>query len=221
MQQLAVQTKAKVMIDVMNLMQYDAMAIGNQDLEVGAEILRERIADAKFPVLSANVTLAQGGQLLARPYVLLEVGGHRVGIVGLTGDLGEQALPEVREQYVMLNADEVLVKYVTELSKQADIIIVLSTRRFEEDQRLSSLVPGIDVILGGQSRIPMTDAWRNEQTGTLVYQAGSQGEWIGRRRLHLDSAGAVPEHSDELIYLTTDYADDPEMRAFLDNYKAD
>jgi len=37
--------------------------------------------------------------------------------------------------------------------------------------------------------------------------------------LHLDSGGAVTGYSDELLYLTDAYADDPELRAFLDNYK--
>jgi len=210
-----------VIIEGMNLMDYDAMAIGNQDLELGPEVLRQRIADSKFPILSANVMLAKSGALLTKPYALRQVGGHTIGIIGLTGDLRPEAAPDIHNSYALLKADDVLAKYVTEVAKQADIIIVLSTMGFEEDQRLSSAVPGIDVFIGGRSRIPMPEAWRNEKTGTLVYQAGSQGEWIGRRRLQLDGSGMLTGHSDELIFLTEDYADDPEMRAFLDNYKAE
>jgi len=217
-QDLALETQSKVMIDAMNLLSYDAMALGDQDLELGVDVLRQRIADSKFPVLSANVTLAKTKELLAKPYVLKQVAGHGVAIIGVTGNLRQEVATDIRDAYVVLKADDVLAKYVAEVQSKADVIIVLSTLGYDEDMRLSSAVPGIDVILGGVSRMPMQDGWRNERTGTLIYQAGSQGEWIGRRVLHLDSAGVVTNNKDELILLTEDYADDPEMRGFLDSY---
>jgi 2',3'-cyclic-nucleotide 2'-phosphodiesterase (5'-nucleotidase family) len=201
----------------MNLLAYDAMAIGDQDLVLGPDVLQQRIADATFPILSANVRLAQEDRLLTKPYTVLPFGDHKVGIIGLTWD---QA-PVSPDQFTLLKADDVLAQYALELAEQADIIVVLSTMGFEEDQRLSTAVPGIDLILGGRSRIPMPESWRNPETGTLVVQAGAQGEWLGRRILHLDSAGVVVKYEDELLYLTDDYPDDPEMRTFLDNYSVE
>lgn len=218
-QPLAVQSQGKVIIDGMNLMDYDAMVIGDLDLQLGPDVLRQRIAEAKFPVLSANVMLPEENRLLAQPYVLLQVGGRQVGIIGLTWDAASLSVPQFQGKYTLLKAEDVLAKYVAELAKQTNIIIVLSNMGYDEDVRLSSLVPGIDLIVGGRSRIPMPQSWRNDQTGTLVVQAGLQGEWIGRRVLHVDSAGVVTKYEDELIYLTDEFADDPEMRAFLDNYK--
>jgi 2',3'-cyclic-nucleotide 2'-phosphodiesterase (5'-nucleotidase family) len=217
-QPLAQQSNAKVLIDAMNLLGYNAMVIGDLDLQLGLEILRQRIADAKFPILSANLILAGENKLLAQPYTVLDVGGHKVGIIGLTWDGLSPDDPSIQGKFLLLKADLVLPQYVSEVSRQAGIVILLSNMGFEEDQRLSSTVPGIDLIVGGRSRIPMNEAWRNETTGTLIVQAGAQGEWIGRRALHIDSAGVVTAHQDELIYLTDEFADDPEMRAFLDNY---
>ena len=213
-QPLARDTNGKVLIDAMNLLRYDAMAIGDLDLQLGPEILQQRIAEAKFPVLSANVMLASEGKLLAKPYVLLDVGGRKVGIIGLTWD---GAAPS--GQLSLLKADEVLPKYVAELSAQTNIIILLSNMGLEEDQRLSSLLPGIDLIVGGRSRMPMPEGWRNPETGTIVVQAGSQGEWIGRRQYSLDGTGVATTTAEELALLTEDFPDDPEMRAFLDNYR--
>ncbi|MGC8786951.1 MAG: bifunctional metallophosphatase/5'-nucleotidase [Anaerolineae bacterium] len=218
-QPLAVQSQGKVIIEGMNLMGYDAMVIGDLDLQWGPDVLRQRIAEAKFPVLSANVMLAEENRLLAQPYALLQVGDRRVGIIGLTWDAASQSAPQFQGKYTLLKAEDVLAKYVAELARQTDIIIVLSNMGYDEDVRLSSLVPGIDLIVGGRSRIPMPQSWRNNQKGTLVVQAGSQGEWIGRRVLHVNSAGVVTKYEDELIFLTDEFADDPEMRAFLDNYK--
>ncbi len=211
---LTQQTEGKVIVDAMNLMAYDAMAIGDLDLLWGLDVLRQRIADAQFPVLSANVLLAGEQQLLAEPYTIVTLGDHKVGIIGLTWD--EASLPS--DEFQLLKAEDVLAQYVPQLVEQADIIVVLSTMGFEEDQELSRLVPGIDLIVGGRSRVPLPQSWQNQDTGAIVTQAGAQGEWIGRRLLNLNSAGEVIGHADELLLLTEDYPDDPEMRALLDGY---
>ena len=214
----AAETQGGVVIEGMNLLRYDAMGLGDLDLELGADVLTQRIAQAKFPVLSANLSLASSGKLLAKPYALLDVGGRKVGIIGLTGTT-QDVSSERDKQIAPLNVDDVLTKYVAELSKKTDIIIVLSTLGYDEDVRLSSAVAGIDLIVGGRSRMVMDQAWKNETTGTLIVQAGYQGEWLGRRRLHFDKDGAVTEIQDELIYLTADYADDPELQAFVEKNK--
>lgn len=211
-------SQGKKLIEAMNLMGYDAMAIGDQDLYLGPEVLQQRIAEAKFAVLSANLMLAGENRLLAKPYTVLNVGGRRIGIIGLTWDGINPDDEVVKGKFVLLKAELVLPQYVSEVSRQADIVIVLSNMGFEEEQRLSSAVPGIDLIVGGRTRVPMYESWRNEKTGTLVVQAGLQGEWIGRRELRIDSSGVITEHRDELILLTDEFADDPEMRAFLDSY---
>jgi 5'-nucleotidase/UDP-sugar diphosphatase len=78
-------TQGKVIAEAMNLIGYDAMTLGEVDLQLGEEILRQRIAESQFPVLSANVTVASTGSLFAKAYVVLEVGGRKVGVIGLTG----------------------------------------------------------------------------------------------------------------------------------------
>jgi 2',3'-cyclic-nucleotide 2'-phosphodiesterase (5'-nucleotidase family) len=59
----------------------------------------------------------------------------------------------------------------------------------------------------------------NEASGTLIAQAGYRGEWIGVVSLDIDSQGTVASHKGEVVPLTEEFADDPEMRAFLDQYK--
>ncbi len=216
---LTVESKGKIIVDAWGLLGYDAMLIGDLDLQYGSEVLSQRIAEATFPMLSANLLRASDNQLLAQPYIIKEVGGRKVGIIGITWDGVNLEDPVIKGQYVLLKADMVLPQYVTEVSQKADIVVVLSNMGLDEDQRLSSSVPGIDLILGGRSRNPMERSWRNETTGTIVAQAGAMGEWIGRRKLTIDAAGVVIGNQDELIYLTEDYADDQEARAFLDNYR--
>ena len=60
-------------IEVMNYLKFDAFVPGNGDFYDGIEPLQAMIRKARFPVLAANVTLADGSPL-ARPYVIEKVG---------------------------------------------------------------------------------------------------------------------------------------------------
>jgi len=211
---LAEPTQGQVMVAGLNLMGYDALLLGDLDLQLGPEVLTQRIAEATFPVLSANVLLASDNTLLAQPYAVLKLGDRKVGIIGLTSELGQQG-PN-GDKYVLLKAEDALRKVVAEVALQTDIIIVLSNLGYDEDQRLSSLVPGIDLIVGGRSGLSLPDGWRNEQNGAIVVQAGEQGQQLGRCQLRLDGSATVASHSCEVLLLTEDYPDDADMRAFLD-----
>jgi 5'-nucleotidase/UDP-sugar diphosphatase len=82
---LGMRTQGKVIAEAMSLIGYDAMALGETDLQLGEDILRRRMAECRFPVLSANVVVASTGSLFTRPYALLEAGGRKVAVIGLTG----------------------------------------------------------------------------------------------------------------------------------------
>jgi 2',3'-cyclic-nucleotide 2'-phosphodiesterase/3'-nucleotidase len=68
---------------VMNAMQYDAMTIGNHEYNYGQEVLDKFIDEAQFPVLSANIRNADGREKYV-PYLIQEIKGVKVGILGLT-----------------------------------------------------------------------------------------------------------------------------------------
>ena len=54
-------TQGKYMVEAMNRLGYDAMLLGDQDFAWGVDVLKQRIAEARFPVLSANVFVGGGG----------------------------------------------------------------------------------------------------------------------------------------------------------------
>ena len=72
-------------IEVMNAMGYKASATGNHEFDAGQEVLRERIKQARFPYLAANL-YRQGTEELVdyvKPYLIVVVNGVKVGIIGL------------------------------------------------------------------------------------------------------------------------------------------
>ncbi len=195
---IADETKGRAIIDAMNLMAYDAMVIGNHEPDFTAETLKARIAEAKFPVIAANIT--EGGKLFAQPFVIKQVAGIKVGILGLA--YPNTPLTTAKKNVVGLNyrpAPEVAREYIPKLRAQgAQLIIVLSHYGLSADKKLAKEVPGIDIIVGGHSHNRMAEAAR--EGNTLIVQAGAHGSDLGRLDVQL-AQGKISASTHKLITL--------------------
>jgi 2',3'-cyclic-nucleotide 2'-phosphodiesterase (5'-nucleotidase family) len=200
----------------MNLLGYDAMVLGSEDFRLGLDVLRQRMEEAEFSILSANVVYSGTDQMFATPYVIKEIGDHKAAIIGLTN---QEAASAAGGDVVVLNPLEALKDYMGEASEEADVIIVLSHLGTVVDMQIAGEVDGIDLIIGGQSRDVLDPPLWDELSSTVIAQAGYQGRWIGVVRLDIVSQGTVAGHEGQVVVLDDEFADDPEMRAFLDQYK--
>ena len=72
------------MMLAMNALKYDAMTVGNHEYNFGLKVLRKAQSEAKFPWLSANTYRKGTDETYFTPYILKEVNGVRVGVLGLT-----------------------------------------------------------------------------------------------------------------------------------------
>ncbi len=213
-QSLARASEGRVIIEVMNLLGYDAMVVGRADLSRGMEPFLARVAEAKFPILACNL-VGKDGKLLLPPYTILERDGVRYGILGVT-DLETGNAPGVLQVADVLDPVESVRKHLPELQEQSDVTIVLSRLGLEADRSLAQSVPGISVIVGGKSRSLMETP---DIIGhTVIVQAGYDGEWIGRLDVSLDSEAYHCESTLTTFSLGPDVASDPELVAFVDGY---
>ena len=217
---LGQQTQGKGVVEAMNLLGYDAMALGGGDMRLGLDTLRQRMAEAEFPFISANVVLSGTETLFTEPYTIKEMGDHKVAIIGLTEPGAADA---VQGAVTVLDPIETARRYVEEVSPKAGIIIVLSHIGVEEDMKLAGEVEGIDLIVSGTGQVSLGQAAKNETTGTFIIQAevpspGHAGRMVGVARLQIDSQGEIKSHQWAAVSLTPDFADDPEMRALLSTY---
>jgi 5'-nucleotidase len=76
-------TQGKALVEALNFLKYDALTVGNHEPDFGTEALRERMDEAKFPTVAANLVERKGGKLFTKPYVVKKVGGVSVGVLGL------------------------------------------------------------------------------------------------------------------------------------------
>ena len=137
-------TGSDPIVRAMNLMRYDAAAIGNHEFDFGRARLEESRREARFPWLSAN-TLGPGGEPAFPPYEVREVAGVRVGVLGLvTPGVAKWVSPELVAGLRFGDTVAAAKKYVTVLrgKERCDLVVVLAHESFERDPKTGAPRPG-------------------------------------------------------------------------------
>lgn len=145
---------------VMNAIPFDAMALGNHEFDNGSSWLAGFIRSLKVPVVSANIQVEPGHVLehLFAPYVVKEIDGRPVGIIGMT--ISEVTRRSSRPGPGVRFGDEVrwVQAAVDELSaKGIGRIILLSHYGLENTLSLAGQVSEVDVIVDGHSHTLLGD----------------------------------------------------------------
>jgi len=191
-------------VEAMNLIGYDAMAVGNHDFDFGRERLAASQRQARFPMLSANV-LGEGGKPAYTPFVVKTLAGVRVGILGLVTSqtanwLGPDILRGLRFEDPVTAARR-SVRALREQEK-CDVVVVIAHVGFERGpttgagrggargdsaRALATEVPGVDLVLAGHAHVVVAprrigDVW--------VSEPGRWGEVLTRFDLTLEKSGA-------------------------------
>ena len=205
-------TQGQTSVAVMNMLGYDAMALGPQDLALGLTVLQQRIAEAKFAVLSANAVVSATGKLLATPFVIREFGGHKAAIVGLSGGGGTA---EIAVRDPLKTAQTA----VTQAASQADAVILLSHAGETVDRQIADTVPGITLIVSS-GPFALVMPWRSEKTGASIVHAdeatsGHAGRRIGIAALTVEPSGKMGQLNWQRVDLGPEIADDPAMIEWL------
>jgi 2',3'-cyclic-nucleotide 2'-phosphodiesterase (5'-nucleotidase family) len=201
-------TQGETSVAAMNMLGYDALVLGPQDLALGPDLLRQRLAEAEFAVLSANAVVSDTGELVAAPYVVRELGNHRLAIVGISGGSDTQEI-------ALRDPLETARAIVAKVAPQANLIILLSHAGARTDQQIAEAVPAIDLVISG-GQFQLDTPWQDEETGILILHAdasspGHAGRRLGIARLTFDAAGRLTEHEWQRLVLGPEIADDPEM----------
>jgi len=213
---LADLTEGKALIEALNHLRYDALAVGNHEPDFSIDALRQRAKEAKFPLLAANLVTTGDGSLIAEPFSVRKVNGVTVGVLGLAYPKTERTTAKKNVDTVAFQDPAATVKrFLPKMRDEGvEVIVLLSHLGLSGDKKLAGAVDGIDVIVGGHSHNRMTEA---ERVGnTLIVQAGAHGSDLGRLDLTIEN-GKLICHRRSLILL--DHATipaDPDAEKLLD-----
>lgn len=183
--------------DLVNLMGYDAVAIGNHEYDNGQEEFARRLSGANYPTVCCNYDFT-GTPLegYVKPYVILRRGGYKIGIIGATVRLRGMVAAQNLEGIGSLNTIEEVNRWAAYLKqkKHCDLVILLSHLGFDggsEDNPSDMIVAAnsrdIDFIIGGHSHTFLKEPAEVENLdGVLVpiVQAGCKGIEIGELKIY-------------------------------------
>lgn len=194
----------------MNLVGYDAMAIGNHEFDNPLSVLRQQQKWAKFPLLSANIYQKSTGKRLFQPYALFNRMGLKIAVIGLTtDDTAKIGNPEYFTDMEFRKPATEAKEVVEALRKKEkpDVIIAATHMGHYDNGNHGSNAPGdvemarelpagyLNMIVGGHSQDPVCMAKENvsqkdyvpgtpctpdQQNGTWIVQAHEWGKYIGR-----------------------------------------
>jgi 2',3'-cyclic-nucleotide 2'-phosphodiesterase/3'-nucleotidase len=159
------------MMLTMNALKYDAMAVGNHEYNFGLKVLEKARSEAKFPWLSANTYDVGTSTTHYKPYIVKEVQGVKIGILGLT----TPGIPywENKPNYEGLEFHETVGEakkwvHVLRDNEKVNVVVIAMHMGIEEDLRtgipnpssvpnenaaiaIARQVSGVDVILMGHT----------------------------------------------------------------------
>lgn len=151
------------MLKILNALKYDAVALGNHDFLMGPDHLIRTIrdADASFPVLAANLDVshyerAEEFKELVRPSAIQEIGGLKVGFIGLT--TLQFAYNHYLEPVVITELVDAATAQAKALRPQVDLLVLMSHNNFDMNMQIAKNVPGVDAVISGHSHKKVAQA---------------------------------------------------------------
>ncbi|MFN9030871.1 MAG: thiosulfohydrolase SoxB [Betaproteobacteria bacterium] len=181
----ALWTNAQDMVDACKLLGVNVMT-PHWEMTYGMKRVTEIVEKdlkGKIDFVAQNIQTNDFGDQVFPPYVIKDINGVKVAIVGQAFPYTPIANPRhMVADWAFGIKDDLMQKHVDEArAKGAQVVVVLSHNGMDVDLKMASRVRGIDVILGGHTHdgVPQPSVVRNAGGQTLVTNAGSNGKFLG------------------------------------------
>ena len=223
--------EGRAVAELFDAIGYDATTPGNHDYDAGEASLSDLSGRMKTPVIASNIASKATGAPVpyVKPFMVKKVGGVKVGIFGLLTTQMRRLSFEKNIAGIEFQPEvEAARKAVAALKAQgAEVVIMLSHVGQERgdapaglgDQTVAREVPGIDMVVGGHSHIPLEPALKAGDT--LIVNTGCYLERAGKVVLDYDSAaGKVVAATSTLHRLWIDeVGQDPAVKAITERWE--
>ena len=222
----ALWTDAADMIEVTKQLGVDVMTL-HWECTYG----QDRVLDAAkaelaghIEIVAQNIKTADFGDPVFEPYVLREINGVPVAIIGQAFPYTPIANPRYMVADWTFGIQEENMQATVEAARAAGAraVVVLSHNGMDVDLKMASRVRGIDAILGGHTHdgVPQPVVVDNPGGRTIVTNAGSNGKFLAVLDLDVGASG-VRDYRYRLLPIFADLLPpDPEMAALIDRLRA-
>ncbi len=204
----ALDTEGRALVPVLNSLGLDAMT-AHWEFAYGPKVFNQRVAELNYPMLANNVFDKETHKLVYPPYIIKEIGGLRIGLVGIASNIVDKTMPASFSEGISftLGREELapIIERLRTLEK-VDLIVLVSHLGFPQEMKLLSEVHGIDVCLSGHTHNRLFKPALNGKT--IVMQSGCHGSFLGRLDLEVE-AGQIVDYRHRLIEVEAAIQPDP------------
>lgn len=187
------------MISMMNLIGFDASALGNHEYDSKVEGLAKMTALSNFRYLAANITCPEETGIKVRPYQVFDVNGVKVGVLGIT-QVGTLGIPDTHPDNVkglsFQQPEEVIPQYKW-LTKQCDVNVLLTHVGFENDIELAKQFPYYDLIVSSHTHTQLEGG--EMHNGVLITQNGYQLPRVTLTTLEVENGKVVSKSAKNIL----------------------
>jgi len=211
----AVQTEGAALIPILNATGFDAMT-AHWEFAYGPERFKDVADQLSYPVLAINCYDEETNELVFDPYVVIEAGGLRMGVIGIAATIVDKTMPPSFSEGVYFTlGNEELPGYVRRLrqDEKVDLVVLVSHLGFPQELKLAQEVDGVDVLLSGHTHNRVYEPALVEDT--IVIQSGCHGSFVGRLDLEVAN-GRVVDFEHQLITVEASIDPDPEVQRLVD-----
>lgn len=220
--------RGRAEIEMMNMIGFDAMTLGNHEFNHGPDELAVMLAQADFPIVAGNVRAPADHALfdLINDHLIVDAGGERIGILGITTP--DTVFLSSPGPVTFDDEIEHLNEAVARLRDEGvNKIVLLSHMGYVRDQELAAQVDGLSVIIGGHSHTLMSNTVENTPDyATLVespsgrpvpiVQAYAFSRYLGDLELSFDDDGAVTSATGDTVLLDASFAPAEDVEARIE-----
>lgn len=218
-------TRGMIMVDLMNMLGYDAMALGNHEFDQGVEVLAELGQAARFPILAANIypkSTPEGEKVkgVVAPLTIINKGGKRIGVVGVISPQTPQMTH--KDAAAAFDFDEPATAIEDAVStlkvEGADLIVVLSHVGVDDEVKLADAAPqGVTAILGGHSHTQI-DPPRRSENGVYYLQTRGKTSAIDHLIVDIDGEKVEVREAKSVPLMAADWPVHPETAEVMARY---
>ncbi|BCX47329.1 cytochrome c-554 [Haloferula helveola] len=197
-------------------MGYRALNIGGREAEVTADQLKAMTAGSPVPIISASLIDASTREPLLDPYVIVEDGGRKIGILGL---IDPASCPDPGKGLAILDMPAAVDRVLPDLKEKSDVIIVLAFTGNPGMEQLARSYFEFDMILGGDVRQPAQ--YLETVNESVIAYTTNEGRTVATMKATI-SAGERPRLVDpsyKVELLHEKIPQDPEFRQMVKEYR--
>ena len=231
--------KSHFIAELMGVLEYDAIGVGEMELNYGLDALVQDVEDNGLNITCANIVAkgdrkpgegaAERFNTVFPPYLVAERDDVRFGFVALLSpntklrrgrQAGEFEAVEAIT-YVITDPREKGPEILAEARRSCDILILLAHMDQRELETILPQLPPVDlVVLGHDSRTGgLPEAIQIAETP--VVKATSQGQHIGHLEFGVDYDGGLADLDNEVLLLNAEYEDDSGIIALIEDFEAE